>query len=174
MAARPWVEAALAVALAGYTAATLATRRAAGAARGLAVALLALTTIAMSQLLLEGADVFRLTRSAVDLAPRLVLDAPQPYDRTAPFYQVGIYDQTLPFYLGRTTTLVAYRDEMALGLDLEPEKGIEREADWVPRWRALPQGYAFLSPQALERLAAAGLPYREIARDPRRVLIARN
>ena len=36
-----------------------------------------------------------------------------------------MYDQTLPFYLGRTTTLVDYRDELGLGLDAEPEKGID-------------------------------------------------
>jgi hypothetical protein len=87
---------------------------------------------------------------------------------------VETYDQTLSFYLGRTTTLVAYRDELSLGLDLEPEKGIDREDDWVARWRGLPQGYALLTPQTLERLAAAGLPYREVARDPRHVVIARN
>ncbi len=32
-----------------------------------------------------------------------------------------MYDQTIPFYLGRTTTLVGYRDELALGIDAEPD-----------------------------------------------------
>jgi 4-amino-4-deoxy-L-arabinose transferase-like glycosyltransferase len=173
-AGKPWIEAALITGFVGYSVATVASRRAGAVARGTFVALLALTTIAMCQLLLAGADVFRLTRSTADLVPRVIADPVRPYDPTAPFYQVETYDQTLPFYLGRTTTLVAYRDELSLGLDLEPEKGIDHEDDWVARWRGLPQGYALLTPQTLERLGAAGLPYREVVRDPRHVVIARN
>ena len=44
-------------------------------------------------------------------------------DPAAPVFQVGTYDQTFPFYLGRTTTVVEFRDELALGLDAEPQKG---------------------------------------------------
>ena len=47
-----------------------------------------------------------------------------PFARDAPVYQIAMYDQTLPFYLGRTTTLVAFRDELALGIDAEPERQI--------------------------------------------------
>ena len=76
-----------------------------------------------------------------------------PYDRSAPFFQVRMYDQTLPFYLERTTTLVEYRDELGLGLDAEPELGIAREADWIARWRALPQGYALMAPDTHDEFA---------------------
>jgi hypothetical protein len=33
-----------------------------------------------------------------------------------PFYSVGMYEQTLPFYLKRTVTLVEYGDEFTFGL----------------------------------------------------------
>ena len=36
-------------------------------------------------------------------------------------YSVGYYDQTIPFYLGRTVTLVDYWDEFSPGLKREPE-----------------------------------------------------
>ena len=83
------------------------------------------------------------------------------------------YDQTLPFYLGRTVTLVDYRDEMALGLDAEPEKGIALETDWVNRWIGLPQAYAVMPLADFDRLSAEGLPMRLLARDPRRAMVAR-
>ncbi len=57
-----------------------------------------------------------------------------------------MYDQTLPFYLGRTTTLVDYRDELGPGLDAEPRRGIAHEADWIAAWRSLAQGYALMAP----------------------------
>jgi hypothetical protein len=89
-------------------------------------------------------------------------------------YQVRTYDQTLPFYLGRTTTLVAYRDELALGLDSEPGLGIATEAAWIPQWTALPQGYALIRLDDYAALAAQDVPMRVIARDLRRVFVARN
>ncbi len=84
-----------------------------------------------------------------------------------------MYDQTLPFYLERTTTLVEYRDELGPGLDAEPDRGIAREADWIARWRSLPQAYALMAPDTHAEFAAAGVPMRVIASDARRVLVAR-
>jgi hypothetical protein len=134
---------------------------------------MALTTMLAAQLLLAGSDVFRATRSTADLAAQIrKLDDPR-YDPSAPFYQVGMYDQTLPFYLARTTTLVAFRDELALGLDAEPAKGIAHEDDWIARWTSLPQGYAVMAPSTLARFAQEDLRYRELARDARRVVISR-
>ena len=83
---------------------------------------------------------FRATRSAADLVTALENAANPPYDPNAPFFQVRMYDQTLPFYLGRTTTLVEYRDELGPGLDAEPDRGIAHEADWIARWQSLAQG----------------------------------
>jgi hypothetical protein len=84
-----------------------------------------------------------------------------------------MYDQTLPFYLGRTTTLVAYRDELGPGLDLEPALGIARIDDWVRQWRDLDQGYALMSPSEHAKLAGEHVPMRVVASDARRVLVAK-
>ena len=75
-----------------------------------------------------GSDVFRATRSTGDLVATLENATNPPYDRSAPFFQVRMYDQTLPFYLGRTTTLVEYRDELGPGLDAEPGPAIAHVA----------------------------------------------
>ncbi len=60
-----------------------------------------------------------------------------------PFYSVGTYDQTLDFYLGRTVTLVQFRDEMDYGLQQEPQLAIPTVEEWMDdsgsnsltRWR---------------------------------------
>ena len=84
-----------------------------------------------------------------------------------------MYDQTVPFYLGRTTTLVAYRDELALGIDAEPERQIPAVAAWIGKWRAQDEAYAVLPPEMYAGLAADGLPMRVLARDSRRVIVSR-
>jgi 4-amino-4-deoxy-L-arabinose transferase-like glycosyltransferase len=92
----------------------------------------------------------------------------------APVYSVQTYEQSLTFYLGRSVTLVDYRDELALGLDQDPGAGIAAVATFVERWRASTDAYAILPTPTWERLAAAGLPMRELARYPNRiVLVAR-
>ncbi|MGC1818846.1 MAG: phospholipid carrier-dependent glycosyltransferase [Casimicrobiaceae bacterium] len=169
----PWVELGLGIAAAGYVVGWLVMRRGSTAARSAAIAVIALSTMLAMQAFFRGSDVFRATRSAADLASALENASDPPYDRNVPFYQVRMYDQTLPFYLRRTTTLVAYRDEMGPGLDVQPELAIPNVADWIPRWDALPQGYALMSPATRTMLARQGVPMREVAHDSRRVLVER-
>lgn len=90
-----------------------------------------------------------------------------------PIYSVGTYDQTLPFYWQRTFKLVAYRGELDFGLKADPAVEIEAVAGFIPEWRALPTGYAVMEKSMFDDLQARGVPMREIARDPHRVLVAR-
>jgi len=168
-----FVKIAFGVAGAGYAVGCFALRRGDARGRSLGIAALSVATILSMQAVFSGSDVFRATRSAADLVTTLENAANPPYDRNAPFFQVEMYDQTLPFYLQRTTTVVQYRDELGLGLDAEPGRGIATIADWIPRWDALPQGYALMAPETHERLAKDGVPMRVVTSDPRRVLVAR-
>jgi 4-amino-4-deoxy-L-arabinose transferase-like glycosyltransferase len=174
----PWIAAAVGVMAVGAIAVYLLFRRNTAAAKTLGIVALALGTAAGMQLGFVGYDAFRATRSAYDLVRAAQTaeggGSSGPFDPRVPVYQVRTYDQTLPFYLGRTTTLVAYRDEMALGLDSEPGLGIATEAAWIPQWTALPQGYALIRLDDYAALVAQGIPMRVIARDPRRVFVARN
>ena len=167
----PWVTAALGVMAASAIGAFVLLRRGAPAAKTLGIVVLSLGSVAGMQIGITGYDAFRVTRSAYDLVQAALNGG--PLDASAPVFQVRTYDQTLPYYLGRTTTLVAYRDEMSLGLDMEPERGFATEADWIPAWNALPQGYALLKLDDYATLAAQSVPMRVIARDPRRVFVAR-
>jgi len=169
-----WVKLGLGVGAGGYALACVMLRSGSERGRTAGIATLALSTMLMMQAIYSGSDVFRATRSAADLVTILENSANPAYDRTAPFFQVRMYDQTLPFYLRRTTTLVQYRDELGPGLDAQPELAIDREADWIARWKSLPQAYALMAPETHAELVAVGVPLRVIASDSRRVLVARD
>ncbi len=90
-----------------------------------------------------------------------------------PLYSVETYDQTLPFYLQRTMTLVNYRNELDYGLRQLPQLGIASTGDFVARWRALDRGVAIMSNSTFDQLVAAGVPMRVIAKDRRRIAVSR-
>ena len=104
---------------------------------------------------------------------RQIESAHGAFDRTAPFFTIRTYEQTLPFYLKRTMTLVDFYDEMALGLLEEPSKGIPHVAEFLPQWAALDAGYATMKPETYDELRAAGMPMRELGHDTRRVIVSR-
>ncbi|MFO1397096.1 MAG: glycosyltransferase family 39 protein [Burkholderiales bacterium] len=168
----PWIVAGLVAFSVGGLATFLLFRRGTPVAKTLGIAALALTSLTGFQLALVGHDAFAHVRSAYYLLADARLASGGTLAPDAVVYQVGSYDQTLPFYLGRPTPLVDYRDEMALGLDAEPAKGFDRER-WIPVWTAAPQAYALMEPATADALVARGVPLRVIARDPRRVFVAR-
>jgi Aminoarabinose transferase C-terminal domain len=88
-------------------------------------------------------------------------------------YSVETYDQTLSFYLRRTMTLVNFRNELDYGLRQHPELAIADTVEFAARWRELDRGVAIMSNSTFDRLAAAGMPMRVIARDRRRIAVAR-
>jgi len=164
---------AMAVAAAGDVAALAAFRSEAAFATGRfwGVAALSLSTLAMLQIGVAGFDAFSPLRSTSAILR--TAQGRAPFDSGAPFYQIAMYDQTVPFYLGRTTRLVAFRDELALGIDAEPRLQVPTLAAWVPEWMQLAQGYALMPPELYERLKSEGVPMRELAGDSRRVIVSR-
>lgn len=108
-------------------------------------------------------------RSGRDLAARI------PADLAAhvPIYSVQTYDQTLPFYLGRTLILVDSRGELDFGLQQEPDKGISDMLVFEQRWRDSAQALAIMSPRSYAELTACELPMRLVGRDRRRVVVSR-
>lgn len=168
----PWLAAAFAVCVAGGGLAWVAFRGDHPGGRTLGIAAVALSALCAVRVGELGYDSFRVTRSAYDLLQRAAARA-GGLRPDVPFYQVLMYEQTTPFYLGRTTTLVEFRDELALGIAAEPGRVFARLADWLPVWRALDAGYALMSDGDHATLAAQGVPMRELARDARRVLVSR-
>ena len=90
-----------------------------------------------------------------------------------PVFAVQSYQQSLPFYLRRPVVLVDYRDEFDLGLTQDPQRGIATLQQFADVWRPLRRGFAVLPPDTRDKLSVLGLPMREIARFPDRVIISR-
>jgi len=105
--------------------------------------------------LLIGSDAVREVRSGYDLAQQI-----KPHHAAnKPFYSVNDYDQSLPFYLGRTMTLVSYRGEMDFGLTQEPTKGLPDAAAFVQAWTHDPSGsMAVMRHDTYDVLAAEHVP----------------
>jgi 4-amino-4-deoxy-L-arabinose transferase-like glycosyltransferase len=93
--------------------------------------------------------------------------------REAPLYTVAMYDQTLPFYWGRTVELVSYRGELEYGLRRDPGAEIPTVAQFTERWTQESSAFAVMERPMFERLSKSGVPMREVARDAGRVLAAR-
>ncbi|HSS28183.1 MAG TPA: hypothetical protein VLL50_09525, partial [Usitatibacter sp.] len=103
---------------------------------------------------------------------RDVAAAMRPWLASNPrLYTVGYYDQTIPFYLGRTVTLVSYVDEFETGLAAEPGKSVPRMADFAPEWLRPGEALAIMQPRAFAQMKELGLPMQVLHDDPRRVLV---
>jgi len=95
-----------------------------------------------------------------------------PYDKPGQsFYSLNDYPQSLPFYLGRTMTVVAYQGELEFGIGREPQKWIPDLDTFAAQWRAEPAALAVMPPETYEKLAAEGLPMAVVGRDPSHVAV---
>ena len=88
-----------------------------------------------------------------------------------PIYSVGMYDQTLNFYLDRTVTLVDYSDELGFGLEQEPALGIATLDAFRREWAAHPEAWAVMPPHVYASLQQSHFAMRLVARDTRRVIV---
>jgi 4-amino-4-deoxy-L-arabinose transferase-like glycosyltransferase len=91
-----------------------------------------------------------------------------------PFYSVGFFDESLPYYLGRTLTLVSYRGELAPGIVAEPGKYVESLDEFERRWVDTKEAYAAMQPRQYAAFRSQGLPMRVLAIDSRRVIVSRD
>ncbi|MDP1706191.1 MAG: glycosyltransferase family 39 protein [Sulfurimicrobium sp.] len=132
-----------------------------------ALILFAFTALIAYQLLLSGHESLAPSNSSNYLAEQI-----KPHLKPGiPFYSVNMYDQTLPFYLKRTFTLVAYKDELGFGLQQEPEKWIPDMPTFKQMWSNGTYALAIMTPDTFDLLHNQGLPMQEIARDTRRVVV---
>ena len=166
LAYQPWLyTAALALLLGGALAFAYGRQ-----GRALAFALaLGLGGHVFGQLFLLGHDEIGRVNSAHDAAIAIRDKLPPG----VPFFSADTYDQSLQFYLKRTTTMVAYRDEMSFGISQEPHKFIPTLAEFESRWRELPRAWALMSPATWAEMQKKGLPMTEQFRDTRRVIVSK-
>src|SRR5205085_2313705 len=118
---------------------------------------------------LQGHEALGRSNSAYYIAKRIM---PQ-LTPGVPFYSVGMYEQTLPFYLERTVTLVDYRDEFAFGLEQEPARALPTMAEFKKRWAAEAHAFAMFTTDGYNQMKAEGLPMKIAASDTRRVIVGK-
>ena len=168
---QPWVLAAGLVLLIGGLLALLYARQ---LVRDLSVLVLAVSGFAATQLLMAGFEPVGRARAGLDMLP--AMQAAGALDPATAVYSVGMYEQSLVFYLGRTVTLVAFEDEFAFGLRQQPELWIPTIPAFVQRWRADAaagrRSVAIIRPEFVPALERDGVPLRVVASDTRRAIIA--
>jgi 4-amino-4-deoxy-L-arabinose transferase-like glycosyltransferase len=164
-----WLVAAAALAVGSALAAGLLRRRVAPEA---SLAMVALGSLCAAQVALSGMHSFDEYYSSERLIETLAGDELR-FPREPAFYSVATFDQSVPFYLGRSVTVVRYKGELAPGVAFEPGKHVASIDEFVSRWNEHGDAFAIMPPQVYEKLRAQGLPSRVLAQDARRVIIAR-
>jgi len=161
----PWIAAAgVALAVAGALSAWFALRR----QRVAAALALAFGGLASIQVVGSGHQ----TLSPVYSAYHIVQKIRGELKPDIPFYVVDTFDHTLLFYLGRTVTMVAYKDELAQPIGWEPHKFLPDTAAFARAWQADREALAMFSVKDLAGfLKAYPVPMQIIASDPRRVIV---
>jgi 4-amino-4-deoxy-L-arabinose transferase-like glycosyltransferase len=163
-AAQPWMYAAGAILIVALALSTVALRR---GRRWLALVTIAIASVLMIDCLEDAYEEFSPRQSGYEVAQKM-LPLLRPDTRV---YSVKIYDQTVPFYIGRTVMLVDYGDEFETGLKSEPGAHIERIEDFPAEWLRPGDALAIMQPGNFEQLERQGLPMEVLHRDPRRILV---
>ncbi len=159
-----WLTVAAAVWFAGVGAGLWLLRREAKLA---AVIVLAFSSLIAAQIGTSGHNTAARDRSAYHVA-----EAIMPYVKPdIPFYSILYYEQTLPFYIKRTFTLVQYQDEMDFGIQQEPEKWIPDLAGFAERWKKDKEALAIVQLHNYPQLEGLKLPMKEIFRDEHFVVV---
>lgn len=141
--------------------------------RDLSVLILAFGTYLAGQFVFLGHDAWGKYNAGVYHLPAIQAELTSA---DTPIYAVGKYEQSLPFYLQRTTILVEHPDEMAFGLGIQPELWIEKREQFVQVWRSQfaenKKAVAIMTQSIYQDFLSQQLPMRVIANDPKRVIVA--
>ncbi|WP_062311255.1 glycosyltransferase family 39 protein [Polynucleobacter sinensis] len=105
--------------------------------------------------------------SGIDLVEKVKVNIPEKVN----FYSVRILDHTVPFYLGRTMTMVEFPDELEFGVKQEPQLWLPTLDAFIERWKEDQTAYALMVPEQYEELQKFNVPMQEVGRDSRRVIV---
>ncbi|HVA55734.1 MAG TPA: glycosyltransferase family 39 protein [Gammaproteobacteria bacterium] len=134
---------------------------------GTAMALIGAGLFLSIQIVTTGAQVLSPVYSGHSLAKQI-----SAYNKPdIPFYSIDDYQQSLPFYLKRTLTLVAYQGELAFGISREPQKWIPDLDSFIKRWQSDPQALAVMPADTYQSLVKKGVPMQIIGQDPLRIAV---
>jgi 4-amino-4-deoxy-L-arabinose transferase-like glycosyltransferase len=164
---QPWAVAAAVLALTGGSLAAVLARR----YRQLSIVSLGMTGFLASQLMMLGHEPLGRDKAGLNQVPAIAAElTPDTL-----IYAVKTYEHALPFYLRHTLMLVEQPDEMAFGLQQEPQRWLPTYEAFVDAWKAQhaagKKAIAILRPDVLADMKKQNLPFRIIAQDPRRIIV---
>ncbi|MGA9854324.1 MAG: glycosyltransferase family 39 protein [Gammaproteobacteria bacterium] len=134
---------------------------------GVAMAVIGAGLFLSIQIITTGAQVLSPVYSGHFLAKQI-----SAYNKPdIPFYSIDDYQQSLPFYLKRTLTLVAYQGELAFGISREPQKWVPDMDSFIKRWQSDPQALAVMPTDTYRSLEKKGVPMQIIGQDPERIAV---
>jgi len=105
--------------------------------------------------------------SGIDLAKQIRQTIPKGIN----FYSIQTMDNTLPFYLGVTMTMVQNPYEFEFGIKQEPHLWVPTIEDFIIRWGKDSSAFAVMLPEQFSEFQKKGLPMQEVGRDARRVVV---
>lgn len=126
-----------------------------------------LAGLLMAQISLSGYESIARERSAKHIARAIQAEVTPEI----PFYSVLTYEQTLAFYLKHTFTLVQYQDEMAYGIQQEPQRYIATLAEFASVWNKQPRALAIMPSYAYPQVQQLGIPMQIIFQDTQHVVV---
>ncbi|HXU94270.1 MAG TPA: glycosyltransferase family 39 protein [Gallionella sp.] len=160
----PWLMTAAMVSLAGLMAGLRLLWR---GKKSVAVPVLALTALVAAQIALSGYETVARERSAKHIAEAIHAEVKPEI----PFYSVLTYEQTLPFYIKHTFTLVQYQDEMAYGIKQEPQRYIPTLDEFAKAWNAQTKALAIMPAYAYPQVQHLGIPMQIIFEDTQHIVV---
>ena len=110
------------------------------------IATIGLLVLLAFQLLMWGFQSLSGSRSSRELAMAIQAHVPEG----TVVYSVANYPQSLPFYLQQTIILVDKKDEMKMGINLEPERWIATTEDFLHQWQQHEQAVAVFRTKSLD------------------------
>ena len=140
--------------------------------RALSLGALALGSFMAWDRVIANVDALAPSLSAVSLLQRAE-QSNGGFAADVPMFSVGMYDQTVPFYLKRKVVPVKYAGELAMGMRLEPQLSLETVAQFRQKWTELPRAYAIISAATYREMQADGWSARELQKDTDRVIVAK-
>lgn len=159
-----WLVAAALVSLAGLSTGMLLLWR---GKKSVAVVVLAVSALLSAQIGLSGYETVARERSAKHIAEAIRSEV----KADVPFYSVLTYEQTLPFYLKRTFTLVQYQDEMAYGIQQEPQRWIPTIEEFARVWATQRETLAIMPVYAYAQLQQLGVEMKIIFEDTQHIVV---
>lgn len=137
------------------------------AQKPVAVLVIAMSALLAAQIGVSGYNTVARERSAKHIAEAIRADVKPDI----PFYSVLTYEQTLPFYLKRTFTLVQYQDEMGFGIRQEPQRWVPTLDAFAKVWDAQPEALAIMPVYVYPQLQQQGLAMKIIFQDTQHIVV---